>query len=106
MVGNFFDSIPSGCSAYVLKSVLLDWTDAQCEVILQNLGKAMQSGANLFNVEQLMPERIEVSLAHQDAVRTDLSMLIGPGGRERTARQFAEMLEASNFRAAPLSPRL
>ena len=98
IAGDFFDSIPGGCSAYILKSVLHDWTDDQCGVVLRNLGDAMRPGARLLIVEQLMPERIEVSVAHQDAVRKDLSMLIGPGGRERTARQFAKMLEASNFR--------
>ena len=32
--------------------------------------------------------------------RTDLNMLVGVGGRERTEAEFAELLAASGFRVA------
>ena len=75
IAGDFFDSIPDGCSAYIIKGVHPDWTDDQYGVVLRNLGDAMRPGAQLLIVEQLMPERIEVSLAHQVAIRKDLSIV-------------------------------
>ena len=104
IAGDFFASVPAGGDAYLLKSVIHDWGDEQCAVILRNCRTAMGGRGKLLIVEQIMPEKMESSSRHQDAVRKDLSMLIGPGGRERTKSEFSKLLECTGFRLEKLVP--
>ena len=39
--GSFFESVPSGADAYVLKSVIHNWNDERARVILQRCSQAM-----------------------------------------------------------------
>jgi hypothetical protein len=41
-----------------------------------------------------------VSPAHQAVARSDLNMLVGPGGHERTEVEFRNLLDAAGFRPA------
>jgi hypothetical protein len=41
VAGNFFQSVPSGGDAYVLKRILHDWNDEQCGRILRVCREAM-----------------------------------------------------------------
>jgi hypothetical protein len=44
-------------------------------------------------VEQVLPERMEAGAAARQAVMSDLNMLVlTPGGRERTEREFRSLL--------------
>lgn len=104
LTGDFFDSVPSGAEAYLLKSVIHDWDDDRSTLILRNCREAMALGGKLLLVEQIRPDRIEPSPVHQDVTRRDLSMLLGPGGRERTAREFRDLLEAGGFRLDKIVP--
>ncbi len=52
--GSFFDGIPGGCDAYLLKNVLHDWDDARCREILGNCRRAMATGARLLVVETVV----------------------------------------------------
>jgi hypothetical protein len=91
--GSMFESIPEGCTAYVMKFILHDWDDADCVRILQNCRRAMQSDARLFVIERL------VGAPNDDlAVKfSDLNMLLVPGGQERTREEFAALFEAGGF---------
>jgi hypothetical protein len=55
-------------------------------------------------IERLMPERLETSPAHQAVVRSDLNMLVGPGGRERTEAEFRALLSAAGARINRVIP--
>jgi len=96
--GDFFLAVPAGADGYLLKSVLHDWRDEECETILRNCRQAMKSRARLWIIEQLLPERIRCLPEHQDAVRKDLTMLIGPGGKERTEQEFEKLLRVAGLR--------
>ena len=98
VAGNFFEFVPTGADAYLLKSVIHDWNDERGVVILQTCRKAIAIDGKLLLVEQIMPDRMKPSLSHQDVARRDLNMLIGPGGRERTEPEFRNLLDASGFR--------
>jgi SAM-dependent methyltransferase len=97
VTGSFFEAVPRGADAYLLKSVIHDWNDERSIVLLQNCRKAIAEDGKLLLVEQIMPDRMVPSLAHQDVARRDLTMLIGTGGRERTAGEFRNLLEAGGF---------
>ncbi len=103
-VGSFFDAVPAGADAYLLKSVIHDWDDAQSAAILSNCRRAMRRDGLLVLVEVVMPQRVEASAAHRDLARRDLSMLIGPGGKERTALEFENLLASAGFRMRSVVP--
>jgi len=46
--GDFFDSVPKGADAYLLKSVLHDWDDSKAEEILKNCHQAMGQNSRLL----------------------------------------------------------
>ncbi len=94
VAGSFFESVPRGPDLYLLKHILHDWDDQQCLEILGRLRQAMGPESKLLIVEMLMAEPPEKS----EAALMDLNMLVMTGGRERTASQYRQLLEASGLR--------
>jgi hypothetical protein len=91
--GSFFDSVPPGGDAYVLKSVIHDWADAESIAILTTCRRAMPAYGRLLLVEQLLDDS-------PDPVRTacsDLTMLVVVGGQERTTDDYRKLLSAAGF---------
>jgi hypothetical protein len=97
VAGDFFESVPAGADAYLLKSIVHDLDDARSVTILRNCRAAMSEIGTLLLVEQLMPDRIEASPTHRDVTRRDLTMLVGPGGRERTIGELSALLAEAGF---------
>jgi hypothetical protein len=102
--GSFFDKVPPGADAYLLKHVIHDWNDAQAAEILRNVRAAVPSGGKLLLVEGVYPERIEANLACRGAASNDVNMLVVTGGRQRSAEEFRELYAASGFRLARIVP--
>jgi hypothetical protein len=91
--GSFFEEVPAGGDAYVLKSIIHDWEDEESIAILEACGRAMHDGALLLLIERI------VGPPNEDA-RTkfgDLNMLVNPYGRERTIDEWDGLLRASGF---------
>jgi hypothetical protein len=82
--GDFFRSVPPGADCYVLKSVLHNWGDEQAGEILQRCAAAMTPTSCLVVLERLVDEHHPT----EAQVRTDLNMLIGLGGRERSLNEL------------------
>jgi hypothetical protein len=94
--GNMFEAVPDGCAAYVMKFIIHDWDDADCIRILQVCRRAMPSDAKLLVIERLVGPPNE-----DQAVKfSDLHMLVGPGGQERTREKFAALFRAGGLRLA------
>ena len=91
--GDFFESVPSGCDAYILAHVLHDWNDTQCISILRNCRRAIALDGRLLIVEAVLPPG---NLPHHGKMM-DLLMLTVTGGKERTAPEFAGLLAAADF---------
>jgi hypothetical protein len=102
--GNFFESVPEGKDAYLLKHIIHDWTDAEASAILRVCRKAMPAHAKLLIVEGVYPERVTVSPAAQDAAANDVNMLVNTGGRQRSEREFRALLSESGFELARIVP--
>ncbi len=98
--GSFFDHVPGGGDAYILKSVVHDWDDEQSVRILTACRSAMHSGAVLLVMERLIAPP---NLGADDKL-SDLNMLVGPGGRERTIEEFEDLLERGGFRLTQVIP--
>ncbi|MBO2455056.1 helix-turn-helix domain-containing protein [Actinomadura barringtoniae] len=95
VAGDFFESVPGGIDAYVLKSVIHDWDDEKSLAILRSVRKAAGPDSRLLLLETLVPEM--VTPATPGPVMSDMNMLVCTGGRERTAKEFREMLAAAGF---------
>jgi hypothetical protein len=95
--GSFFDRVEPGADCYVLKSILHDWDDDQCLAILRNVAAACAPGGTLIVIEQVLPEIASDDPAFHSAFRTDLTMLLGTGGLERTEAEFRNLLREAGF---------
>jgi hypothetical protein len=104
IAGSFFESVPAGADAYLLKSVIHDWDDERGAAILRTCREAMSRDAKLLLVEQIMPDRMEATLLHQDIARRDLNMLVTLGGRERTANEYRYLLDSAGLNLTRIVP--
>jgi hypothetical protein len=92
--GDFFAAVPAGADAYLLSRVIHDWSDADAVKILATCRAAMGDGARLLLVEAVLPERAADS---PEAIRMDLHMLVLFGARERTEREYGDLLSAAGL---------
>jgi hypothetical protein len=98
--GNFFESIPSGADAYLLKHILHDWSDEDCLRILKNIYAVAEPGTKLLVVEAVIGARNE----HEFAKILDIQMLVHLRGKERTQAEWKELLHAAGFQLTRVVP--
>jgi hypothetical protein len=104
--GSFFEKVPGGADAYLLKHVIHDWNDERAASILRTCRAAMGPSGRLLVVEGVYPPRIEQSLEGRGAAANDVNMLVCTGGRQRSEAEFRELFTASGFRLTRLVPTL
>ncbi len=98
--GSFFEAVPEGGDAYILKAILHDWEDAPSVQILRTCRQAMVDGTSLLIVERELGEPNQ----SPDAKFSDLNMLVGPMGQERTPDEYAALFAAAGFRFVAFTP--
>jgi hypothetical protein len=98
---DFFASVPEGADCVILKYILHDWPDSDCQRILKNCRAAVQTGATLLVLERILPEI--VSAEDDLVVRADLVMM-PISGKERTRDEFHEMLAENGFAMGDVKP--
>ena len=100
IAGDMFESVPEA-DGYVVKSVLHDWTDDECVDILRTVRENAPPDGRLFVVEPLMPPPGTTDATdpsgHHDTVPSDINMMVGAGGRERTLSEFEALLDRSGW---------
>ncbi len=99
--GDFFSEIPVKADIYLMKFILHDWNDEQSIVILKNLAQSAETGAKLLLVETVIEEDDN---APSMSKVMDLNMLVMTGGKERTAKEYAELFEKTGFRLTNVYP--
>ncbi len=92
--GSFFDSVPGGGDAYLLKLVIHDWSDDEAARILRNVRTAAGVGKHLLLVELVIPRHGR----EFPGKWVDLDMLVGLEARERTAAEYERLLDRAGFR--------
>ena len=97
---DLFGEIPSGCRAYLMKSVLVDWNDEQARNILLNCRKVVPEDGALLVVDFSAGED---DLSLQGAL-VDIAMLVLTGGRVRTVREYRDLLASGGFRLNQVIP--
>ncbi|MFD0362973.1 methyltransferase [Nocardia sp. GCM10030253] len=91
--GSFFEKVPKGADAYILKHIIHDWPDDKAAQILHTLREHMPNDATLILIELVLPED---DRPHPGKI-IDLEMLVNAGGRERTESQYRDFLAESGF---------
>ncbi len=99
--GNFFESVPSGGDAYILKHVLHDWDDETSISILKNCHQAMKKNDLLLIIELVIPPG---NLPFFGKLQ-DINMLImSHGGCERTQVEYQKLFECAGFKLTNIFP--
>jgi hypothetical protein len=80
--GDFFESVPKGGDAYIMKYTLHDWDDERSVKILANCRAAMNENGKVLVVDNVIPGNDPGW-----GKLLDINMLI-IGGRERTKNEF------------------
>jgi hypothetical protein len=93
--GSFFESVPAGADAYILKSIIHDWTDEDATRILKRCRGAAATGTHVLLIERILPERPNPEAL--EAFMMDLNMLVNTGGRERTEAEYRDLLSAADL---------
>jgi SAM-dependent methyltransferase len=93
--GDFFDEVPAGGDLYVLREIIHNWDDRRALQILQNCHRAAASGSKLLLVEVVLPARPTPNTSL--AFMLDVIALVAFGGKERTRREFGELLANAGY---------
>ncbi len=92
--GDFFEAVPTGADAYLMKHIIHDWDDDRAVKILKNIASVMNPNGKVLIAEQIIPTG---NTAHPGKLM-DLEMLVSPGGIERTEEEYREILAAASLK--------
>jgi O-methyltransferase domain len=98
--GDFFQSVPAGGNAYLMKHIIHDWPDNRATTILRNCRKAVNPGGKLLLVELV----IAPGNAADFAKVIDLEMLAIASGQERTEVEYRQLLAGAGWRLTRVIP--
>jgi O-methyltransferase/methyltransferase family protein len=92
--GDFFESVPKGGDAYLLKWIIHDWEDEEAAAVLRSCRSAIEPEGALLVIERV------VGPANEDPASkfSDLNMLVSPGGLERTLEEYEALFASGGFR--------
>ena len=104
--GDLFGPLEARADVYILKSILHDWDDERCRLILAAVAAAMPVSSRLLVIEVLQ----EHNSPHRLAPFLDLTMLTQTdGGRQRSIEELSALLSTAGLQvtgvvghAAPL----
>jgi hypothetical protein len=93
--GSFFERVPHGCDAYMMKHIIHDWSDEHCRTILRLIRAQLPAHGRLLVCELVMPEEPGPAPAKM----LDIEMLVMTvGGKERTPREFGELFASAGLK--------
>jgi hypothetical protein len=99
--GNFFTKVTPGADAYIMKHIIHDWDDERALRILENIRTAMGAKrARVILLESVIPPGNSPDFGKI----IDLEMLMMPGGKERTADEFAKLFAEAGFKLTKIVP--
>lgn len=93
IAGSFFERVPVGADAYILRSVIHDWDDPQSVAILKTVRAAAKADSRIILIEMIVPETEEYSYSKWN----DLYMMALAGGHERTAKEYRRLLQEAGW---------
>ncbi len=98
--GDFFKNPIPRCDAYLMMTVLHDWSDEECVAILNNIKAGAARSAKI-----LLLEGVVRPAAREDfLLDLDIEMLVMTTGRERTRKEWNAVISAAGMRLARVIP--
>lgn len=98
--GDFFKAIPEDADAHLMRHIIHDWDDAKSLTILKNCHAALSSGKKMLVIESVIPPGNNPFMAKF----LDLTMMLIPGGKERTEKEYRELYEDAGFDLTQIVP--
>jgi hypothetical protein len=89
--GDFFEEVPAGADAYLLRGIIHDWSDEDALRILTNCRRAMHSESALLIIERVIDSSEAVGSL------TDLLVMVIAADRERTSSEFQALINKAGF---------
>ena len=102
--GSFFDQVPAGADAYMLKSIIHDWDDQEAVQILRNCAAAAGRGGRVLVMDRIAPELAGGDPADLVTFQGDLMMLTANGGLERTLKEFQAIYDQAGLTLDSVTP--
>jgi SAM-dependent methyltransferase len=101
VAGSFFDEIPPGADAYVLKAVLGGWDDDHARAILRSVRAAMGPRSRLLVLDPILDADAGFTVGNV----LHLHSLVLVGGPDRTREEYDALLTATGFRISRVIAR-
>jgi hypothetical protein len=98
--GNFFESVPAGGDAYVMKYILHNWDDESCVRILTNCRAAMSENGRVLVADPV----ISPGNRREWGKLLDIQMMVVVSGRERTREEFAALFKRAGLKLTRIIP--
>jgi hypothetical protein len=98
--GSFFDGVPPGADAYLMKYIIHDWDDAKCARILGHCRDALAPAGRVLVIDRVIAPGNDPDWSKW----LDVNMLVGPGGRERTLAEFERLFAGADLRLVAQHP--
>ena len=95
-----FTCVPPGADAYMMKHIIHDWPDDICVKILKACRTGVNAGGKLLVIDNVIQRGNDFA----PGKLPDLQMLIFPGGRERTEKEFRDLFAAAGCRLTRVIP--
>lgn len=90
--GSFLDTAPEGGNLYIMKHIIHDWGDPECEKILGHIRKVIPDEGKVLVADMVLGAKGRIFPAW-----LDLNMMILLGGKERDKEQFSNLFKKSGF---------
>jgi hypothetical protein len=98
--GDFFANPMPPCDAYMMMTVLHDWSDEEAVTILKNLKSGAPHTAKLLIIEGV----VRPDARNDFLLDLDIEMLVMTTGRERTQTEWSSVLARAGWRLTRVIP--
>jgi hypothetical protein len=98
--GGYFDKLPAGADAYVLKHILHDFSEPDCLALLKNVREAIAPDGKMLVIEYVLNGNNERHLGNI----IDLWLLLLLGARERTLPEYTELFAKAGLKVVGAVP--
>ena len=99
--GSFFERVPDGCDAYIMKHIIHDWDDEHCRTTLKLIRDKLPTDGRVLVCEMVVTDEPGPTPAK---ILDILMLVITMGGKERTKDEFAELFASSGLRLNRIVP--
>jgi hypothetical protein len=100
LAGSFFEEVPAGADAYMLRHIIHDWDDEKATRILQNIVAVLPENGRVLVLDSVIPPGNEPFAGKH----MDLTMMLIPGGQERTEVEFRQLFSAAGLTLEKIVP--